>query len=502
MRAQENIMRILKIMLTTFILGGLLAVPTLGCTPESESAVSETQIVTAERGDLTIDIAAAGNLALSLQEDLAFEMSGTVEAVLVEEGETVEERQVLATLDTSEWESELRALEGQVTTKERDLLQAEMNVINAELALEKAEDAWLDTVSAGTTVRRLEERLEWYLENEPEEVEKIREIREDLEKAWSDFSRVASNSVDAREVTAKEMGSELAQAQLEDAKEALEEAQEELEEALENSPEVIAPFDGFITKVNVEGGDEVLKGTVAVQLADPHAFEADILVSEMDILQVELGGEAWVQVDAMQGLTLLAKVIHISPTATIQSGVVNYQVKVEVQSLETVMQERQQEGQKAMQDTSSGELPERLKQAVEAGQITREQAEEMMKQRQQVEQQGQVPTAMLEDFQLREGLTVTVSIIVDERNDVLLVPNAAITSSVGQTYVHVMSPDGISEERSIQTGISNWQYTEVTDGISEGEEVIIPQGTSTTSTTSQQGPPGGMIIPGMRPPHD
>ena len=179
----------------------------------------------------------------------------------------------------------------------------------------------------------------------------------------------------------------------------------------------------------------MLKGTVAVTIADPDEFEADILVSEMDILQVELGGEAWVEVDAMQGLSLPAEVTHISPTATIQSGVVNYEVTVEVQSIEAIIQEQQAARQESMQDIEQGELTERLKQAVEAGQVTQEQAEEMMKQMQQAQrgQQGQLPTTISEDFQLREGLTVTVSIIIDERNDVLLIPNVAITTQGRQT---------------------------------------------------------------------
>ncbi|HUV56768.1 MAG TPA: HlyD family efflux transporter periplasmic adaptor subunit, partial [Dehalococcoidales bacterium] len=337
-----------------------------------------------------------------------------------------------------------------------------VSVINAENALERAEDDWLDTLTAGTRVRRLEERLDWYLENEPGDTEKINDIKDDLDKAWNDFSRTASDSVDAREVTVKEMGVELAQAQLEDAQIAiedaqkdLEKAQEELDEAKSKSPVITALFDGFITRVNVEGGDEVLTGTVAVQLADPNKFEADILVSEMDILQVKLGGEAWVQVDAMQGLSLPAEVTHISPTATIQSGVVNYEVKVEVQPIEEVMQE----------------------------------------------QQGQIPAAIPENFQLREGLTVTVSIIVDQRNDILLVPNAAITTQGKQTYVQVVLPDGTIEERAIQTGISDWQYTEVTSGLSEGEQVAVPQGTATIPTT-QQNSPRGMMIPGMGRPHE
>ena len=420
----------------SLILGGLIIL-LLSCTSEpKESELLENQVVSVQRGDLTVDIISAGNLVLSHTEDLAFDLfyeEGTVEEVLVEEGDTVEEGQVLVRLDTEEWENELTALEDQVTAKERDLLQKEINLINAENDLEDAEDAWLETVSVGRKIVRLEQRLDWYLENDPDDVEKINEIKQELEWRWNEFYRVAS---DSDEVTIKEMALELAHGQLEDTQNALQDAQEELDEAKSKSSIIVAPFSGFITVINVEGGDEVMKGTVAVELADPNKFEADIMVSEMDILQVKLGGEAWVQVDAMQGLSLPAEVTHISPTATIQSGVVNYEVKVEVESLKP------------------------------------------------------------EGFQLREGLTVIVNIIVDERNNVLLIPNVAITTQGRQTYVQVMSQGGIIEERSITTGISDWQYTEVTEGLSEGEQVVVPEGTTTTSAT-EQGSPGRMWAPGM-----
>ena len=492
-------MRTLKIMLITSVLSGLLAVPALSCNSESEPAAAESQIVTVQRGDLTIDITAAGNLSLSLKEDLAFDMSGTVEEVLVKEGNSVEEGQLLAKLDTSEWDKVL-------TNLEMDLVQAEINLRNAELALEQAEEPYSDEdiESAEAAVESAELSLdsaEWNLDQAEDlgDEELIRKYKAEVIRAEANLINAEANleamedAPDPDEVKIKEMQLELAEARFEDAEEAL-------EEALENSPEVIAPYDGFITKVNVEGGDEVLKGTVAVTIADPDEFEADILVSEMDILQVELGGEAWVEVDAMQGLSLPAEVTHISPTATIQSGVVNYEVTVEVQSLEAIIQEQQAARQESMQDIEQGELPERLKQAVEAGQVTQEQAEEMMKQMQQAQrgQQGQLPTTISEDFQLREGLTVTVSIIVEERTSVLLVPNGAITTRGRQNYIQVVSPDGTIEERAITSGISDWQYTEVTEGLSEGEQVIVPQGTAAaTSTTQQQGPQGGMMIPGM-----
>jgi len=403
------------------VLCGVAAILVSNALRSDSATAPQYQVATVERGDLSVDIAASGNLALSVKEGLAFEISGTVEEILVEEGDSVEEGQVLATLDTSEWETELITLE--------------YNLLQAEQALDEAEE----------------------------------------------------KTTDPKEIEMKELQVEL--------------AEKRLDEALDASPEITAPFDGFITNVNVEGGDEVTKGTVAVTLADPDKFEVDILVSEMDVFQLEVGGTAYVEVDAMEEMTLPAEITHISPTATISSGVVNYEVKLEVQSLEAVMQEQQQARQEMMGNITSGELPEQLRQAVEDGQITQEEAEEMMEQTQegQVGQQGQVPTTIPEDFQLREGLTVTVSIIVDERSDVLLVPNGAITTVARQTYVQVLSADGTIEQRAITTGISDWQYTEVTSGLSEGEKVIITTTSSSTTTTTQQPnrPEGGMLIPGM-----
>jgi len=281
---------------------------------------------------------------------------------------------------------------------------------------------------------------------------------------------------------------------VDDAQKALENARKTLDEARNASPEVKAPFTGFITRVNVKGGDEVKKGTVAATIADPTKFEADIMVSEMNILQVKLGGAASMQVEAMQGVSLPATVTQIAPSATIQSGVVNYNVKVELTSLQPLTMQRQP-ATAATGNVSSGAPSKRSGQAFGSGNLTQEQVEEMMKQRQQAPavQPGQTPTMPTEDLELTEGLTVTVSIITEERNDVLLVPIQAIISRGRETLVQVLK-EGVTEERAVQTVISNWQYAEIISGLSEGEQVIVPQVTTTTPTTptTQQQPQQGI----------
>ena len=282
---------------------------------------------------------------------------------------------------------------------------------------------------------------------------------------------------------------EIKELQLKSAKQSLKEAEEKLANAT-----LTAPFTGLVAEVNIIVGDQVIDNTVVIRLIDPTQFEVEVLVNEMEIYQVNIGAPATVTVAAIPTIAFPARVTHISPVATVQSNVVNYTVKVQISSLETSIEEQAQ----AAPSVSAIEIPERLKQAIEAGQITQEQAEEMISRRQQGAQQQQTPATLPKDFHLKEGLTVTGSILIDERANVLLVPNKAIISRGGMSYVQVLSSSGVAEARAIQTGISDWQYTQVTDGLSEGEQVVIPQGSTSTTipTTQQQRPPGG-VVPGM-----
>ena len=460
-------MKISKISATVLLLvvAGMLSI---GCASQSDSSpVSENQTVTVRRGDIKIDIMASGNLIATCEANLNFGSAGLVEQVLVQIGDSVEEGQVLAKLDT--------------LALEKSLVQARANVKMAQLNLERAEEP--TTSASGTEILAAPDPLD---------------------------------------IEIKEL-------QLESANLSLKEAEIQLEDAT-----IVAPFAGLVAEVNVSVDDWVSDSTVAVRLIDPTQFEVEVLVNEMEIYQLEVGAQATVQVDAMRMIVLPAKVAHISPSAVIQSGVVNYTIEIEIEPLESVLDEHQETMQEATPDATP---MEQIRQAIEEGRITQEQAKEMVKQRirqiiaqaieegritqeevkemvkaveegritqeqfmemigqlqqqKQGEQQG-TSSVIPEDFQLKEGLTVTVSMLVAERNDVLLIPNNVIIYEGKNVIVQVLE-DGAIEQRSIKTGLSDWQYTEVTDGLSEGEKVVVDVTTPTTPTTSQQGArPGGI----------
>jgi HlyD family secretion protein len=69
------------------------------------------------------------------------------------------------------------------------------------------------------------------------------------------------------------------------------------------------------------------------------------------------------------------------------------------------------------------------------------------------------------------GYSADVEIVLDTRTDALRVPTAAIQE--GNRVLVFVPATGILEQRTITTGLANWQYTEVTSGLQPGERVVL-----------------------------
>jgi multidrug efflux pump subunit AcrA (membrane-fusion protein) len=565
-------MKIWKFLLVTIVLGTAVAA-LAGCNATPAETTAGSTVATVARGNVSVDITAAGNLALSHTEDLAVDLfypagtKGTIGEVLVQEGDSVTAGEVLVTIDRSEWDEQLTTLEEQVTTQQRNLLQAQINAKNSEQSLKNAQDTITSRETAiltsrltlqaaqntlSGTISAIDDQVviaeynkartwyeyatttlgfsgitseEWELAKEraAQQLNTARIAYDNMLSGYNNLEaqtkkqqvEIARRNLDAAEtdledarisVSLAEDSLTLVRWRLEDAEKALDDARASLSDARGKSPEITAPFDCFVTSVAVAGGDEVLNGTVAVTIADPASFEADILVSEIDIMQVQTGGRATIQADALPGMVFPAEVTHISPTATIQSGVVNYNVKVEVSNARSANVTAPAD----LPDFSAapGELPAPLQQAVDSGRLTQAQAEEIAQRMQSGDFQfpgngfpgqgggfSQLPASVsAADGELRDGLTVTVTIMVARATDVLVVPNAAVTTRAGRSTVEVIKADGTTEPRQVETGLSDWQYTEITSGLTEGEQVNVPRAAAPATNDG----PGGIFFGGPR----
>ncbi|MCL5076327.1 MAG: efflux RND transporter periplasmic adaptor subunit [Chloroflexi bacterium] len=184
---------------------------------------------------------------------------------------------------------------------------------------------------------------------------------------------------------------------------------------------IVAPFDGVVAAVGANVGEQVSSATPIVTLVDPKAVRVDATVDENDVAKLGLGKSAQITFDALPGKRFSGKVTAIAPSGTMQQGVVTYLVSISL-------------------DSAGTNLP--------------------------------------------IGMTANVSITVDQRDNVLMVPNRAIRIQGRERIVEVLV-NGQPEKRAIRVGLSNDQFTEVVEGLKEGEEVVLP-----TTTTAPVRVPG------------
>jgi RND family efflux transporter MFP subunit len=214
-------------------------------------------------------------------------------------------------------------------------------------------------------------------------------------------------------------------------------AQTALDEALARlkNTTVVAPFDGVVSAVNVEAGDTVNAGTVIIKIVDPSDIEVSAIVDEIDVAQVQVGQKATVTLDAYSDLELSGVVSSISSFANSQSGVVSYPVTIKLT----------------------------------------------------------IPSGV----QLREGMSATATITVQEVDNVLLVPTKAISGKNSANPTVVVMVNGTSEVRSVKLGASNGTSTEVVSGLNAGDMVVVTSTSSTSSSSSSIGSQGGFVVGGF-----
>ena len=304
-------------------------------------------------------------------------------------------------------------------------------------------------------------------------------------------------------------------------------------DAKANSTDITSPFDGVVIAVNNAVGDVVQKGVVVLTVADTSKIEADISVNETDMPSVMLGMAATVQPAADTSLTVPARVTYIAPVATNQSGVVNFLVKADLTQITAGTRTNPNAGTTAtpeQQQAAQQEVAADLAKAVSAGQITQAQSDQLQSRLNQIA--ANMTTAQIDQliqtmiqrgvtnfgqgggtgnntgsgngtggrflqnngsaaatttaFQLRSGLTVTVNLIVQQAQNVLIVPNQAIKTQNGASYVTVKNSDGTTQQVQVTTGLKDYQNTEITKGLTAGETVIYTRTAATATTTTTQ----------------
>ncbi|MEN9594716.1 MAG: hypothetical protein RLY23_1199, partial [Actinomycetota bacterium] len=78
-----------------------------------------------------------------------------------------------------------------------------------------------------------------------------------------------------------------------------------------------------------------------------------------------------------------------------------------------------------------------------------------------------------------DGATVSIDVVIDERENVVAVPIAAVLKSGSKNYVRVVTDDGRIKRVLIEVGLTQDEFIEVTKGLT-GKELVVVSVTTPT----------------------
>jgi HlyD family secretion protein len=67
------------------------------------------------------------------------------------------------------------------------------------------------------------------------------------------------------------------------------------------------------------------------------------------------------------------------------------------------------------------------------------------------------------------GYSADIEVVVSVRDNVLRIPTSALMPG---NRVLALNAEGVLEERKIEVGLTNWEFTEVKSGVSRGDRVV------------------------------
>ncbi|MDM9381716.1 efflux RND transporter periplasmic adaptor subunit [Chlorogloeopsis sp. ULAP01] len=437
-----------------------------------------------QRQSLPIAVSANGTVKPERSINVSPKESGVLKALLVKEGDTVKQGQILAQMDDSDLQGQLTQAQGQLAqaqanlqkaiagnrpqdigqaqaqldearanlqraiagNRPQDIGQAEARLNNAQATLTKAEDnfrrnqqlynagaislqalnqARADRDSVQATVNEAQQALALQKAgSRSEDIEQLRAVVRQREQALALLKAgTRQEDIDA------------AQAQVTSARGSLQTIQTKI-----NDTVLRAPFDGVVTQKYADpgafvtpttSGSDVSSATSSSILSLASTNQVVANLAETNISKIRLGQKVMIRADAFPGKTFEGKVSQIAAQATVEQNVTSFQVKISIVS-------------------DSQNL-------------------------------------------LRSGMNVEADFQVGQLQNAIVVPTAAVVRRQGSTGVFVTGVGNEAVFTPIKTGATANNFTEVKSGLQGTERVLLsfPPGSRPQST------PRGGVFPGM-----
>ncbi|WP_035981723.1 efflux RND transporter periplasmic adaptor subunit [Bradyrhizobium sp. STM 3843] len=267
------------------------------------------------RGSLVETVVASGHVETPYRVEIGSQITGTVEEVLVQEGERVTKGQPLISLEARELKAAVVQAQGAVAQAEARMRQlAELTLPSAKESLTQAQATLLNAQQTYDRTSHLAEG--GYA---------TRQALDDAQKTL-DVARAQKRAAEFQVYTASPGGSDyvMAETQLNQARANLDTAQSRLGYAT-----ISAPRDGVLITRNVERGTVAQPGKALLVLAPAGDVQLVLQIDERNLGKLALGQKALASADAYPDKRFPAIVSYINPGVDISRASV--QVKLTVQ---------------------------------------------------------------------------------------------------------------------------------------------------------------------------
>ena len=249
----------------------------------------EVQTATVAKETIIQKVNATGRIQPKTQIRISADVSARITALHIEEGDWVEEGQLLVELDRERHLAAVESAEANVRSTQADSKLVLQNMLKAEKDYDRARDV---------VARKLDSQ----------------QVLDDASAAYQvEIARYEST-----------------QDRVSQARAALKQTQDDLSKTL-----IYSPMAGTISDLNKEQGEIAIgsqfQEDVILVVADLREMEAQVNVDENDIVNVKVGQEAEIEVDALFGETLKGIVYEIANSAnTDAQGTTNQKTEFEV----------------------------------------------------------------------------------------------------------------------------------------------------------------------------
>lgn len=171
---------------------------------------------------------------------------------------------------------------------------------------------------------------------------------------------------------------------------------------------VRSPINGIVVEVLVNETEQIGSGAKVMKIANYDMMQVEIVIDEYDIAKVHEGQEAVIMVDGMPGTEFAGIVYKVALRGETREGLAGFPVRIDIPAPEG----------------------------------------------------------------LRAGMNANVSIYIDSKSNVILIPIEAVYEEGGQSFVQMLE-DNIPIAKEVTIGLSNDRFAEAISGVEPDMMVVV-----------------------------